>query len=209
MIKAVLFDWSGVLVDEIEANARADIDTMVELGGQKISVDMWFKEIKQNWKILFKKYGVKEQDLNKVLPIFEQKFDKYHNLVKLNKGTKQLLSKLKEMKIVVGIISGQPRKIIEDSINRFQLKPFIDFIISGDDVINQKPHIEPLEKGLKKLNCKPEEIIYVDDMPDILNEANKLGLLSIGINSKISQDLSNAKFIINELIDILKIIKTY
>lgn len=49
MIKAVLFDWNGVIIDDLDAIARADCDVIFELGGQKIDHEIWFKEITQDW----------------------------------------------------------------------------------------------------------------------------------------------------------------
>lgn len=208
MIKAVLFDWSGVLIDEIEASALADIDTIVELGGERISLQTWLSEIRQDWKILFRKYGIKKEDLQKVLPIHEKRFEKYRHLVKPIEGTEYVLERLKGMGITVGIVSGQPRKVIDDSSQRFGLERFIDFVVSGDDVINQKPHPESLHVAIKKAGCGTNEMACIDDMPDILDQAKELGMITIGFKSPISGDLSNARYVIDKLTDILKIVKT-
>jgi len=58
MIKAIIFDWNGVIIDDIEVNARVNCDIIKALGGQDITVETWFKEITQEWKIFFMKYGI-------------------------------------------------------------------------------------------------------------------------------------------------------
>lgn len=209
MIKAIIFDWNGVIIDDLEAQARANRDIIEALGGKKITSEIWFKEITQDWKLFFMKYGVKEADISKVLPLMNKYYPKYFDLVEIKKNTKHILEKFKSMGVLMGILSSTNKKSILDNIERFSLESIFSFVIGGEDVNNQKPHPEGLIKAIKNCRADSQEILYVDDMPTIFDEADKLGIISVGYKSKINGDFSSAKFIIKNLSEIDKIIKQY
>lgn len=205
MIRAIIFDWNGVIIDDLEAQARANCDIIESLGGNRVTAEIWFKEIRQDWKVFFTKYGVKEDDIPKVLPLMEKYYPKYFDLVKIDKSTKNTLENLKAEGVAMGILSGTNKKSILDNIKRFSLEGIFTFIISGEDVEKQKPDLEGLVKAVKKCRADYQEILYVDDMPAMFDEVNKLGMMSVGFKSKINSDFSNAKFVIKSLPEIIRI----
>jgi HAD superfamily hydrolase (TIGR01509 family) len=42
----------------------------------------------------------------------------------------------------------------------------------------RKPHITIYEKALEILNVPPERVFYADDRPELVEEANRLGIRS-------------------------------
>lgn len=209
MIKAIIFDWNGVIIEDLEVQARANCDIIEALGGKKITPEIWFKEITQDWKLFFIKYGVKEKNISEVLPLMSAYYPKYFNLAKIDKNTKQVLEKLKTEGILAGVLSGTNKKSILDNIKRFSLEGIFSFIISGEDVKNQKPNPEGLIKAIENCRAGFQEILYIDDMPTIFDETNKLGITSVGFKSKINSDFSKAKFIIKNLSEVDNIIKQF
>jgi len=58
VIEGIFSNKSGMLVDEIEANTRADIVIIIKLGEEN-SCGYIVQRNQQDWRMLFKKYGVK------------------------------------------------------------------------------------------------------------------------------------------------------
>jgi len=79
----------------------------------------------------------------------------------------------------MGILSNIDRFSIESNIERFGLQKYFEFIISGEDVKNIKPHPEGLEKAIADFDVDPASILYVDDMPTVFIAAKKLGMTTI------------------------------
>jgi HAD superfamily hydrolase (TIGR01509 family) len=207
MIKAIIFDWNGVIINDLDAQAKANCDIIETLEGKKITPEIWFKEITQDWKLFFMEYGVKKADIPKVIPLMNEYYPKYFDLVKIEKNTKHILEKLKDKGILMGILSGTNKKSILDNIKRFFLEGIFSFVISGEDVKNSKPHPEGLLMAIKKCGVPANEIVYVDDMPTMFSEAKKLGLATVGFESKLKRNLSEADFVIEDISEILNIIK--
>jgi len=207
MIKAAILDWNGVIVDDLDAIARANRDVIKILGGKEITIETWYGEIQQDWKTFFIKYGVREEDIEKVLPLMDEIYPRYAEHVHLVEGVKEVLAYMKEMNIKMGVLSGSSKQMILDNIETFSLQDNFDFIVSGDDVQHQKPHAEPLEKAIKMTGVAGNEIIYIDDMSVIFEQAKKLGLVTVALKSRVSGEFQDADYEIENITDVKAIMK--
>ena len=207
MIKAVLFDWNWVIIDDLDAVARANCDCIFALWGEKVSAKTWFKEIQQDWHIFFVQKGVKKEDVKKVLPLMKNFYPKYIKYIKLISHITEVLDFLYKNKIKMGILSNIDRFSIESNIKKFGLQKYFEFIISGEDVKKPKPDPEWLEKAADYFKVNPKSILYVDDMPTVFTAAKKIGMITVGFVSRISEDLSDADQKINDIRKIIDFVK--
>ncbi|MFA6391283.1 MAG: HAD-IA family hydrolase [Patescibacteria group bacterium] len=206
-IKAIIFDWNGVIIDDLDAVARANCDIVKALSGKTVGPSTWFQEIKQDWHKFFFDNGVSKKDIEKVLPMMKTFYPKYADFVKLTKNANDVLVALSQKGIKMGILSSVDKYGINSGLNKFNLQEYFSFIISGQDVEHPKPHPEGLKKALSFLNIEPKNIVYIDDMSTIFPVAQKLGITTIGFKSRISNDLSSADIVIDDLSQILSFIK--
>lgn len=71
-----------------------------------------------------------------------------------------LKSSSKDYKLA--IVTGSRWRFLNEIFNK-NLKSYVDSIVTSDDVEHKKPDIEPLEKALKELNLKKEEVVFIGD----------------------------------------------
>ncbi|MFH1649228.1 MAG: HAD family phosphatase [Candidatus Woesearchaeota archaeon] len=208
MIKAILFDWNGVIVDDLGAVSRANCDVIKELGGETVTAETWFKEIKQDWHQFFFDHGVAKKDIDKALPLMKRFYPKYEEYIKLTRNAKQALDQMKKAGLKIAILSSVDTAGIEFGLKKFGIKEYFDFVISGEDIIKPKPHPEGLQKAIALFNLKPEEILYVDDMSTIFSQAKALGMTTIGFKSALSDaGLNNADHACERFEQILALIQ--
>jgi len=63
--------------------------------------------------------------------------------------------------------------LIEQLLEKHDMTSLFDVIVGGDDVINQKPHAEPILKALDALSAKKSRTVLVGDSDkDILSARN-------------------------------------
>ncbi|MFZ5390850.1 MAG: HAD family hydrolase [Patescibacteria group bacterium] len=205
-IKGVLFDYNGVIVNDLGACGRAECDVIYALGGQKLSMAYWFKHIHQDWQKFYLDHGVPKNNLSKVHNTMDRYYKNYEKYIKINPGVKSLLKQLQLKGLKMGILSAASGGIVKSGLKRFGLDNYFSFIVSGKDVAKPKPHPEGLLKSVKLFNLSPQEVIYVDDMPKMFAVANKIGFKTVGFYSRVSGDLSlanirikNIKSLINHL----------
>ena len=206
-IKAVLFDYNGVIVDDLDACGRAECDVINSLGGQRLSISYWFKNIHQDWQKFYMAHGVPRKNLRQTHKLMAKYYPKYKRYLKLTPHIKPVLQKLTERNIKLGILSAASSGMVKDGLKKMKLVNYFSFIICGDDVSKPKPHPQGLSRAVRLFKVKPSEVMYVDDMPSIFAAAKKMGIKTIGLYSRVSGDLSSADIRIRDIRNLLKYIK--
>lgn len=83
-----------------------------------------------------------------------------------------LFRKLTEDGYQVGVCSNSIRRTVLTALAKSQLMEYLSIIISNDDVKNPKPHPEMYWKAMSMQGCLPEETVIVEDSPQGLAAAH-------------------------------------
>ena len=163
MIKAIIFDVDGVLIDSVKVIVGLYQKTAKKLGLRTPSsqevIDLLGKSLDEVVRILWpntkyelyvKEYKMSEMDKNLVIPRID--------------GTVDAVKKIKDSNFKLGIISGKSMFILKKHLREsgFDIKLF-EIIASFELTKKHKPNSEPLLYVMDKLNVEPEETLYVGD----------------------------------------------
>jgi len=173
MIKAVIFDMDGVIIDS-EPLWEKTAKVYFERIGKKFPSDKSFsrfidinfrgrrqKEVIAIMKKKFKLSDDYDQIMSDRLEILFSIFDKE---LKLLPGVLTLIKKFRQKKIPMVVASSSPPAVINYAMKRFKLRPYFKEIISGDNVKRSKPYPDIFIKAAKSFkNVKKEEILVVED----------------------------------------------
>ncbi len=91
------------------------------------------------------------------------------------------LLKLRELGFRLAVVSDAPRMRAWLRMTAMKIADFFDIVVTSDDAEGKKkPDPHPYKVALKKLNLKPQEVVFVGDNPnrDILG-AKKLGIKTV------------------------------
>ena len=94
----------------------------------------------------------------------------------------ELLTKLKEKGLKLGLITTSKNKFIEVLKSNLKINDIFDCIITRDDVKNLKPSSEAYEKALEILNVDPLNCVAFEDTNKGLAAANNANINAIHIN---------------------------
>jgi HAD superfamily hydrolase (TIGR01509 family) len=101
----------------------------------------------------------------------------------------QALEKLKE-KGIFRVINTNRTTSMKHIMERFNLWPYFDMVVTALDVKNPKPHPESVEKILAALRLKKEEAVFVGDSDVDKQTAESSGVTFIAYkNREIANDL--------------------
>ena len=102
--------------------------------------------------------------------------------IKPYKGVKNLLLRLKQMKIKIAVLSDLP---VEKKLHHLKLNGIWDCAFSSEETGYLKPHPVPFRELLKKLGTKPDSTLYVGNnyKYDIVGAA-KLGIKTAHLSHK-------------------------
>lgn len=135
----------------------------------------------ERMRILFAEfYGdTAEETLNEARKIYSYSYEKTQRSVP---GAKQLLKALKK-KVNIGIVSNNFLKGQIGKVNETGLAPYIDIVVTSEEIGVTKPDPEIFDAALKKLNCGSDEAVMIGDSWEIdISGARNAGIRAIWFN---------------------------
>jgi beta-phosphoglucomutase len=203
MIKAILFDLDGVIVDSLHYHYLAWDHMFKEIGGSVTEESIFLSEGMNSSDILplfLKKFNVK-LPIEKHQKFIEDKRNYFRQIVKLTyyPNAFETIEKLRDLGYKSALVTACARKNMEMSIDTEHQKLF-DFIISGDDVAHSKPNPDPYLIAQKTLGLEVSECVAIENAPLGVESAKNAGMICIAVESTLGREyLQEADFIINEI----------
>ncbi|MCC3144331.1 HAD family phosphatase [Halanaerobium sp. Z-7514] len=210
MIKAVIFDMDGVIVNSEAIYEQADKEIFKHYG-INLSDEELQKYIGVNlldiWTDLLSKYQLKDQYSDyQVEDFIEEHVHSHYEVLsesdelKLMPGIKDWFEYFKANNYKMIIASSSYAPIIELIYQKFGLDKYMEGYVDGNSVEKGKPEPEIFLKAAEKLQLKAEECLVIEDSEHGITAANKAGMKSIGFarNTDYNQDLSSADILIKE-----------
>ncbi len=183
MLKAVIFDMDGVLVDSMPYHADAWITVFAEIGIHISRQDIYNIEGSNHEGIIRLVFG-KEGRTPKPEDYKELAKKKMEIFTKINKvtvfpGIYDCIEFLKN-RCLFGVVSGSDRAVVTELLLRFFPNTF-DVVVTGNDVKEGKPSPEPYLKAVGMLKLEKDECIVIENAPLGVESAMRAGLFCIGI----------------------------
>lgn len=168
MIKAVIFDLDGVLVDAKDWHFEC-LNKALAIFGCDISYEDHLIKFdglptKDKLKILNRENNFPtdlNEIVNKLKQIYTQEY--FSSRCLPNFTLEYLMKKLKCKNIKIAVASNAIRATVSKAINNLKLAEFIEFYLSSEDVLMGKPDPEIYNKAIKMLKIKPAEALVVED----------------------------------------------
>jgi len=171
MIKAILFDLDGVLLDAKEIHFETLNKAIYGIAGDEFVISLQehlstYDGLKTNDKLqlLTEKKGLPSELHNKIwLRKQELTIDE---LVKLEENGKliNILTQLKE-KYLLGCCSNSISQTVTISLRKMGIYDLFHLILSNEDIKHSKPHPEIYWTAMSKFGLLPEEVLIVEDSP--------------------------------------------
>lgn len=187
-IKAVIFDMDGVLIDAKEWHYEA-LNRALGLIGHEISrfdhistydglptrkklemlsmerglpfaLHEFIREMKQRYTM--------EIVTTRCKPVFQHEF---------------ALSNLKALGYRLGVASNSVRESVETMMIRANLSPYLDAVLSNEDVVAGKPSPEMYEAAMDRLAVGPESTLVVEDNEHGIASALAAGTHLLAVDS--------------------------
>lgn len=188
MIKAVLWDNDGVLVDTEKLFFEATKNTLASVGVE-LSRELFVEYS------LIKGIGLREYlthynlDPGLYESLRKKRILKYSKLLEtkteLIKGVSQTLKSLHNQ-YKMGIVTSSRKQHFEIIHKNTNILKYFDFALTREDYTKSKPDPEPYLKGLEMADVKPEECIVIEDSARGLTSANRAGIFCLMIPNQLS-----------------------
>ncbi len=209
MIKVVVFDFDGTLVDSDAPIVKGFQQAFIENNLPKPSKRRIFKYVglrAEDWAdaLLYdlQVTGDPVKIGKRTLYLVEEFFSKTGKPMSSCIAT---LKKLKKQNTALAIISNDSSRNLHHVLTQLNLLQFFGEVIGVDQMPAPKPHPLALKKLLKKINVKPSECIYVGDTEIDQAFAQQSGVKFALLKNTRNREVS-ADYKLRRLSDLLQVV---
>lgn len=205
MIKTVIFDMDGVIVDTEPVHHYA-YNTHFKQLNIDVSPEMYASFTGNSTKNIFERLKLQfnlENDVQSLVEtkrnLFNNAFDSKEDLYLLD-GVEVLIKDLYQNGMQLVLASSSATVTINRIFNRFGLHKYFSHIVSGENFPKSKPHPAIFEHAAFLSQTPVENCIVIEDSTNGIKAAKAAGIYCIGYDSFHSkmQDYSLADMVISD-----------
>lgn len=176
---AVLFDLDGTLTDSLPFIRHCNIRVFEEMGIP------WGNDDVMRWigrpMVDIARHFARERHqifIDTYMQYYHREHDKY---IALFPGTMEMLEKLKDMKLSLGIVTSKGRSGTIRTLDYTGLDKYMDVVVTAHDVEKHKPNPEPVLKAMDTLACLPAQTVFVGDSYFDIRAGKAAGARTLGV----------------------------
>ncbi len=207
MIKAVIFDLDGVLIDSEKLHYITWKKAFMEKGAE-----LPLEEYREHY------FGITATDIVKQfaerrnMPLSSEELKElayrknvhYRELVAKElepvKGAPELLEKLKKANFMIALATSTTRKNLQAVMKKTGLGRYMDSMVCAQDITKGKPDPEIFLKAASNIREKPENCLVIEDAPLGINAAKRAGMKCIAVaTTHKTPELANADMVVKDL----------
>jgi HAD superfamily hydrolase (TIGR01509 family) len=193
MIKALVFDFDGLIVDTEVPIFRA-WQRIYREHGQQLPLDRWltiigttsgpFDPVLELGERVGEKLDERELDALERLYYLEATA-----LQQLLPGVAEYLRVARELGLKTAVASSSLRTWVMEHLERFGIGGHFDAIVCRDDVTRTKPDPELYQTALERLGVRPQEAIAFEDSTNGILAAKEAGLFCVVVPNLMTVDM--------------------
>ncbi len=204
MIKTVIFDMDGVLVDSEYTFLETKTDMLKTAGFPKdVSYQYQFMgtTFEVMWTIMKEELGLPESisfyinDMNERREVMIAR-----DGIRAIKGAQDLVKRLFEAGFKLAVASSSPKYEIVRAMTELELVDYFEVLVSGEEVAHSKPAPDVFLAAAERLGVSAQDAIIIEDTKNGSLAARRAGAYVIGFENPNypAQDLSNADIIVTD-----------
>ena len=204
MIKTVIFDMDGVLVDSEYTFLETKTDMLKTAGFPKdVSYQCQFMgtTFEVMWTIMKEELGLPESisfyinDMNERREVMIAR-----DGIRAIKGAQDLVKRLFEAGFKLAVASSSPKYEIVRAMTELGLVDYFEVLVSGEEVAHSKPAPDVFLAAAERLGVSAQDAIIIEDTKNGSLAARRAGAYVIGFENPNypAQDLSNADIIVTD-----------
>ena len=181
-VRAIVFDASGTLLNDIHAVWKANSDAYAALGLDSIRT---LEEFKIRFKLPVPEFhranGIPPELLSMVESKFRESYPLYAHCVGIFPEVNDVLQELKKRMVILGVASNIPSLFLREHLRKLKIDGYFETITGQEDCDEQKPSPKPILITMKRLGAEPQETMYVGDMEEDIVAGKRANAITVAI----------------------------
>ena len=182
-IKTILFDLDGTLADTAPDLAAALNTVLVNNGREALPFETIRPVVSHGGQALIKLGFQIEPDHAEFELLYSTLLDYYKNNIathtRLFSGMDKVLKKIEQLDLNWGVVTNKPGWLTEPLMDALNLSHRTACIVSGDTLIERKPHPAPLLHACELAGSQANECIYIGDAERDIVAGERAGMTTL------------------------------
>jgi HAD superfamily hydrolase (TIGR01509 family) len=184
LMRAILFDWDGTIVDSIDALFETDAAICRQIG-VPFDESIFRRTFSPNWRLMYRTLGIPEERNDEAVQVWETTFRP--DQTRLFPGIEDALARLAAAGCTLGLVTGGSRSEVEPQLVRLGIDGLFTVRVYGHDTVAGKPDPQPLQMALEWAGAiHPQDAVYVGDALDDVRMAAAARVRGVGIVSMLA-----------------------
>ncbi len=191
MIKALIFDFDGLIMDTESPEVEAWQEIYSEYG-QQFPLEIWVRDVVGSYVTNFDPAGYLAQLTGQAIDLpamhsraYSQRLEK-QGLLPALPGVVDILKSAKRLGLRLAVASSSKHAWVEKYLRQLDLVDLFNSIICREDVERIKPDPDLFIAALKALNVRAEEALVFEDSPNGILAANRAGIRVVAVPNPIT-----------------------
>jgi len=209
LLRAVIFDMDGVLVDSEPLHSIVEMNLTRDLGLQLTEQEYhrFLGTTTRHMWVILKGYYDLPQALEELIELTDRRYLEYLQSLSelpLIPGVNHLLGQLEEAGVIRMVASSAPLSHIQYILHRLGLRERFQTLVSGVEVEHSKPAPDIFLRAADQGGVRPADCVVVEDASSGVQAAAAAGMACVGFRNPNSrgQDLSTADLQVESLAEL-------
>lgn len=181
MIKTMLFDLDGTIVDTNELIIQTFLHVLKGHVPPDFSREQIIPHMGTPLDYQMRLFTGRDDVAEFTAAYRSYNRDKHDELVKEFPHVKEVIERLHRHGVRMGVVTTKIRETTERALKMFGLAPYMDTLVTIDDVKHPKPHPEPVLIAMEQLGADPATTMMVGDSPADIQSGNAAGAVSVAV----------------------------
>ena len=184
MVKGVVFDMDGTLVDNMDFHHQAWLDFLAGYDIHFTEAEFQEKNVGIITEIV-PKFFTRTLSREEIITLGKEKEAVYRNLyrnhIKALPGLETFLQALQKAEISIALATAADQGNIDFTLEALGIRKYFTAITGSEEVSHGKPHPDVYLKSASKLYLPPGQCVAFEDTPSGISSARAAGMEVIGL----------------------------
>lgn len=180
LVKTLLFDWDGTVVDSAHLGLTAFEQSFAALG-VAFDHEVYRSVYSPNWYSVYEAMGLPKEKWQRADELWIQHYGE--QIAEPVPGAPETIRELKQKGYRLGVVSSGSECRVAREVVDLGLERFFEIVVCNEQMENKKPHPEGLETAIRLLGISREESCYVGDSPEDIEMGKRASMLTVGVRS--------------------------
>ncbi len=181
-LRTFLFDLDGTLIDSIQLILDSFRHTLAAHGLPPRSDDQWLAGVGTPLTAQFAEWRDDAGTMEALIETYrEYNLANHDRMVRGYPGVAEAVRAIRRTGRSTGLVTSKNRRGALRGLRLVGLEDAMDVRVCADDVVNPKPHPEPVEKAVRLLGADPTTTVYVGDSIHDLHSGRGAGVWTAAV----------------------------